>query len=384
ASAGSGDLPAGGPYATFFVAVHNEERIIERCILSLVNQTYRNCRVVFVNDASTDGTAAVLDRYAERGLIRVIHLARNVGKKKALAAAMLGDPGEVFVFTDSDSVVAPDAVEKLMTVFASDPDVGAVSGHCRALNADANLLTRVQDSWYEGQFSIKKAFESIFGAVTCVSGPLAAFRREAVYNFIPAWTEDTFLGREFRFATDRTLTGFVLGSRFVGRKLKRRYAGSPFVEEVDYPARDWKIVYCKAARAWTHVPDTFGRFLHQQVRWKKSFVRNLFFTGRFYWRKPLCAAVNYYLHALFVVAGPFVAFRHLVYLPLNGNYVSGLLYFLGIAYIGFLFGLAFRIENRGSRRWLLRPVMSLMSTLCLSWLIFYSLATIRRSVWRRG
>lgn len=66
--------------------------------------------------------------------------------------------------------------------------MGAVSGHCRALNAETNLLTRIQDCWYEGQFSIKKAFESVFGAVTCVSGPLAAFRRESIYNYIPAWT----------------------------------------------------------------------------------------------------------------------------------------------------------------------------------------------------
>ena len=372
------------PSVTCFVAVRNEEAIIERCVKSLTAQTYPRCAVVVVNDASTDGTAAVLDRLAERENFRVIHLPENVGKKKALAEAMLGDPGDIFVFTDSDSVVADDAVSKLVRIFAARPEVGAVSGHCRALNADTNMLTRIQDCWYEGQFSIKKAFESVFGAVTCVSGPLAAFRRESIYNFIPAWANDRFLGSEFRFATDRTLTGFVLGSRVVGARLRRRYADSPFVRETAYPDRDWKIVYTKAARAWTQVPDSVLRFFRQQVRWKKSFIRNFFFTGRFYWRKPICASLNYYLHALFVFAGPFVAFRHLVYLPLSGNYVSGLLYFLGIAYIGFLFGLAFRAGERGGRRWMLRPVMSLLSTLCLSWLIFYSALTIRKKTWVRG
>jgi hypothetical protein len=58
-------------------------------------------------------------------------------------------------------------------IFLADAEIGAVSGHCRALNGDRNLLTKIQDSWYEGQYSVRKAFESVFGAVTCVSGPLA-------------------------------------------------------------------------------------------------------------------------------------------------------------------------------------------------------------------
>jgi len=48
------------------------------------------------------------------------------------------------------------------------------------------------------------------------------------------------------------------------------------------------------------------------------------------------------------------------------------------------FGLAFRHENPGSRRWLYRPLMSLMSTVIFTWLIFYSAATIKRMTWFRG
>ena len=52
-----------------------------------------------------------------------------------------------------------------------------------------------------------KAAESTMGSVTCVSGPLAVFRRDAVWNYLPAWAHDRFLGGEFRFATDRQLPG---------------------------------------------------------------------------------------------------------------------------------------------------------------------------------
>ena len=371
-------------FVSCLVAVRNEEEVIEKCVRSFLDQTYSNKEIIFINDASTDCTKTILDKYAEKGLIKVIHLKDNVGKKKALAQGMLIAKGEIFAFSDSDSILAPDEVEKMVDVFNLDPLIGAVSGHCRALNGDKNLLTKAQDSWYEGQFSIRKAFESVYGSVTCVSGPLAVFRKDAIYNFIPAWENDRFLGKEFKFATDRTLTGFVLNCKSIGKKLKNKYKDSQFVKEKDYPLKDWKVVYCKSARAWTVVPDSFRGLLLQQIRWKKSFIRNIFFTGKYYWRKPLVPALGYYAHVIFVILGPIVAFRHLVYLPIKGNILSAILYLAGIIFVGFAFGIAYKIENRRCHKWIYRPIMSLLSTLILSWLIFYSAVTIKNNRWFRN
>lgn len=365
------------------VAVHNEEGIITMCVDSLLNQTYQHQEIIIINDASTDSTRSVLKKYSDNPKIKVIHLDKNVGKKRALAEGMLIAQGELFAFSDSDSVLAPDAIERIATIFETNAEVGAVSGHCRALNGNKNLLTKMQDSWYEGQFSIRKAFESVFGAITCASGPLAVFRRCAIYNYIPAWQYDTFLGQEFKFATDRTLTGFVLGSMDVGSKLKAKYAGSPFLK-IDYPTFPWKIVYCKSAKVLTNVPENLKAVIKQQIRWKKSFIRNMFFTGSFYWKKHPIVAVNYYLHILFVWVGPFVTFRHLIYMPFSGNIYSAILYLAGIFIVGSTFALAYKAENRGSHVYIYRPLMSLFSTLILSWLIFYSVVTIKKMVWARS
>jgi cellulose synthase/poly-beta-1,6-N-acetylglucosamine synthase-like glycosyltransferase len=374
---------AAAPLVSCIVAVHNEEQLVGQCVASMASQNYPDTEIIVVDDASTDGTVLVLRGLAEKYPIRLIELPVNRGKKGALAAGLLVSRGSVIAFADSDTVWDPDALTHAVPVFAADPDVGAVSGHCRVLNRDLNFLTKVQDTWYEGQFSVRKAFESVFGSVTCVSGPLAFFRRSAIYNFMPAWEADQFLGQEFRFATDRTLTAFVLGATYLGPRVLPRYAGSPFSRPA-YPARDWKIVYSKSARAWTNVPSSFGSVIRQQVRWKKSFIRNVFVTGRFYWRRPFLPACFYYVHVIFVFVGPFVAARHLIYLPLRGDTMSLVFYLAGIAFIGLSFGLAFRYENPGSRQWLYRPVMSLMSTLMFSWLVFYSAATIRKMTWSRG
>jgi len=371
-------------FVSCMVAAWNEGEGIAHCIESMINQTYKHREIIFINDCSDDNTGEIIDKYADKGLIKAIHLKKNVGKKKALGEGMRVAKGELFAFSDSDSSWKEDAIEKMVAIFEHDPDIGATSGHCRVQNENRNLIVNVQDSWYEGQYGIRKAFESIFGAVTCVSGPLAVFRKEAIYNYIPAWEEDTFLGQEFKFATDRTLTGFVLGSKYIGKKLKEKYADSDFVTSVDYPEKEWKIVYSRSARSWTIVPDTFDRVFKQQVRWKKSFIRNTFFTGKFYWHKPFLPAIVYYFHIVFVVIGPFIVFRHLIYIPLHGNWSSIPLYLSGIVMTGFMFGLAYKLENKDCHIWIYRPLMSLFSTLVLSWLIFYSTVTIKKMIWSRA
>ena len=376
--------PVNSTYVSALVAVHNEEAFVTECINSLLDQTYPHMEVIVVDDASTDNTRMRLRDIATHAAITVLELDTNVGKKRALAAAMQRAKGDVIAFTDSDSTWHPEAITKAVQVFEHNPQVGAISGHCRAANAEASFLTRMQDTWYEGQFSVRKAFESHFGAVTCVSGPLAIFRREAIFNYIPAWEQDSFLGQEFRFATDRTLTGYVLMGSHGAKRLRALNVGTPFAEPA-YPERAWDIVYSKSVRSLTNVPETLPQVIRQQVRWKKSFVRNLFFTGRFYWRRPFVPALAYYLHVAFVLAGPAVAFRHLVFLPMHGNVESMLLYVSGILLIGSMFGLAYRREDPGNgHRWVYRPLMSLMSTVLLSWLIAYSLLTIKKMNWSRG
>jgi cellulose synthase/poly-beta-1,6-N-acetylglucosamine synthase-like glycosyltransferase len=371
------------PTVSLLLAVRNEVDAISDCIRSVVSSDYPQLELVVVDDASTDDTGAILDDLAAELDFTVIHLTENVGKKRALVRAAELAGGDIIAFTDSDCVLAPDALSRCVSALVRHPELGAVSGHARAWNASQTLLTRIQDAWYEGQFRVAKGAESTFGTVTCVSGPLAVFRRDAILNYLPAWAADRFLGGEFRFATDRQLTAYVLGQCWIGAKLKRRHAGSPFLA-VDYQARPWRVGYVQSARVWTEVPARLRPFLRQQVRWKKSFVRNLFFTGIFMWRRGTGPALMYYGHALWVAVAPFMAVRHLVWAPLHGLWLLSLLYLGGILLKGTAWAVAAKIDEPRSSAWRYRPLMSLVSALVLSWLLPYAILTIRRGVWARG
>ncbi|MFW0795300.1 glycosyltransferase [Gordonia sp. CPCC 205515] len=372
------------PRVSLLVAVHNEEDGIEDCVRTMVGSDYPYLEVIVIDDASTDGTPGILRRLeSELGFTAICNDV-NRGKKHALTDGVAIASGDVLAFTDSDCVLAPDALSRCIDALILNPDFGAVSGHARALNWDKSVLTRGQDTWYDGQFRVAKAAEATLGSVTCVSGPLAVFRRDAIANYFPAWANDTFLGREFRFATDRQLTGYVLGQVWKGRQLKDQYADSEFVTAQDYPERHWRVGYVRTARVWTIVPERVKPFIKQQVRWKKSFVRNLFFTGTFMWRRGLGSAALYYGHALFVTVAPLMAIRHMVWAPMHGLWLLTILYLCGVLTKGFAWAFAFKVSNPRTSLWRYRPLMSLAGSLVLSWLLPYSILTIRKGTWARG
>lgn len=372
------------PSVSLMVAVKDEAPFIERCVRSLNASDQPNLELIVVDDASTDGTTDILRALAlELGFTLLVN-DTNLGKKHALTRAVARARGDVLAFTDSDCLVAPDALSRCVRALVDDPRLGAVSGHARAQNTGASLLGRIQDVWYEGQFRIFKAAEATAGAVGCVSGPMAVFRRDAIYNYFPAWVEDRFLGAPFRFATDRQLTGYVLGQKWLGRKLKERHADSPFVTGVDYPERKWRVGYVRSARVTTIVPETLRALIRQQIRWKKSFIRSLAFTGRFMWRRGPRAMAIYYGHALLVLLAPFLAFRHLIWAPLHGMWLLTSLYVAGVALKGSIWALAYRYDHPGDSSWKYRVLMSLLSSTVLAWTLPYAAATVRRGIWSRG
>ena len=369
------------PLVSFFVAVRNDEVAIVDCVKSMLKQTYRNREIFVIDDYSEDNTSTILKKeFGENPDVNIIYLKENVGKKRALAKAIQLSKGELFAFTDSDSVWEKDAIERVVAIFENEPDVGAISGHCNAKNANTNFLTKIQNTWYEKQYRLRKGFESVFRSVSCVSGPLACYRRKAVYNYIPSWENDQFLGREFKFATDRIMTGFALGGSQIGPKLKKQYSNSSFVKDENYPDRDWDVLYCNSAKAWTIVPDTIGGIISQKIRWNKSFIRNLFFTGTFYWKKPLPVALYYYLQIIFVFAYPLLITALIGFLIFNG-YSELLVFSLA------LYGLISILMNSfvvSSNTNYLEPIFgSLMYHLIFQWLIFYSMITINNRDWKR-
>ncbi len=373
------------PLISIIIPVKNEEDNIENCIKSCINSSYKNKEIIVVNDGSTDKTPRILERLMKENpnALRVLHLPINLGKKHAIEKAIEIANGKFYVFMDSDCNMFDDAVENLVKIFLSDNEIGAITGHGNVRNAETgNLLEKIQDVWFDGQYRIIKGMEGSFSSLTCCSGSLSAFRREAIINHIHEWANDRFLGMEFKFATDRRLTAFILAEKI--KLSSEKLIKNKQIKENGrkIKSQQWKLKYSPSVKVEIGVPKTLRSLIKQQIRWRKSFIRSIFATGSIYWQRPLPVAIIYYLTIALRLFRPYIIIKSLIILPLTGDILSGIFYLGGAMFSGLMYGIDVRLRKPGYPRWFYRPLMNVISTFIFTWLIIYAAITIKNKTWR--
>jgi len=351
--------PAYEPSVAFVVPAKNEEENIYKAVRKFGEVDYppEKIEVIAINDGSDDRTGEEMER-AARDLhgkiahVEVVHWEKNRGKRHGMAEGVKRAKNDIIIFIDSDSFLERDAVRHLVKYF-TDRRVGAVSGYTGVENKNVNLLTEMQAIRYYISFSIYKAAESVFGAVTCCPGCCSAYRRSYLNEFIDEWLEQTFLGAPCTFGDDRSLTNYTI--------------------------RKHLAVYCQEARATTVVPETVGKYMRQQQRWKKSWIRETFIAAGFMWRKHSLAVLSFYTYALLAFVGPVVFFRAVVWLPAHYQ-VWPVVYLLGLLLMLLLHGFYYRIRV-DKETWFLGIMSFWLSTILLIWQLPWALVTIRDSRW---
>ncbi len=115
------------PLISIIVPVYKVEQYLDRCVRSIISQTYKNIEVFLVDDGSPDNCGKMCDEYAEKYLcINVIHQ-ENGGQASARNNAVKLASGEYVLFIDSDDYVTDDHVEylvKLIFKYQADIAIG--------------------------------------------------------------------------------------------------------------------------------------------------------------------------------------------------------------------------------------------------------------------
>lgn len=117
-------LPGRAPRLTIVVAARDEVRQIAAALVTLLEQDYPSFEVVAVDDRSSDGTGAILDRVAEEHeTLRVVHVTELpegwLGKTHAVQRGAELATGELILFTDADVMMRPDAVRRAVSLMES-------------------------------------------------------------------------------------------------------------------------------------------------------------------------------------------------------------------------------------------------------------------------
>lgn len=358
--------PNFAPGVSVIIPCFNEETWIQRTIQSCINQNYPadKLEVIIVDDQSTDGsvekikdiigrlTQAVDSRYNVSERISYIVQPQNAGKREALAAGVKVAKHEYVVFVDSDSFLDPFAIRNLVQPF-KDPKMAGVTGRTDVANTYTNSLTKLQSVRYYIAFRIMKAAESYFDCVTCLSGPLSCYKKELVLEYLDKWLNQTFLGQKATFGDDRALTNLML--------------------------RHHRTYYQDTAICSTIVPNDHKVFLRQQMRWKRSWLRESFTAGTFIWRKEPFAAIFFYVGLCVPILAPVVVIYNLLYVPIT-TFAFPTTFVVGMLMMAMLMSSA-QLFLRKSTTWFFGFLFCLYYEAVLLWQMPIAILTFWKSTW---
>ena len=222
---------------TAIVPAYNEAETVAETVASLRGQTVPPAEVVVIDDCSTDATAQV----AAAAGARVIHPPANTGSKAGAQTFALDHVRTEFVIAvDADTVLAPDAIEKLAPAL-EDPEVAAACGFV--------VPRQVRSVWERGRyveymlaFGFFKRVQDHFGKPLIASGCFSLYRTEEL-RAVGGWSDRTM-------AEDMDLTWTLYAQAHSVR----------FVPEaVSYPIE----------------PHDFGFLGKQLRRWSHGYIQNV-------------------------------------------------------------------------------------------------------------
>lgn len=219
------------PYVSVIIPTHNEAAIIDRCLNSLKIQDYPHDRleVIVVDDGSTDGTPERVKNHLNGGNGKVnsgngvringkfvpvgdfsgvvkLQTRPHAGKAEALNTGITSSHGEIIVNIDSDVVLAPNALRKVVEAFVNDEELGAATGNIeinpeiieekdkdgslvfnekgetipRKLNSIEKFLAFSQFLEYLSAFRLGREAQAATNTLYTLSGAFSAFRRDVL------------------------------------------------------------------------------------------------------------------------------------------------------------------------------------------------------------
>jgi hyaluronan synthase len=261
-------IPSGYTTTTSVVvpSFREDPDILDRCLTTWLAEN--PTEIVIVPDVADTAVIALLEaRAALDPRIMVVPFVHR-GKRSALGVGIKQATCDVLVLCDSDTSWEPGLLRAVIAPF-EDPKVGGVGTRQNAYLATTSAWRRVADWMIDVRYLDYVRAQSRAGAVACLSGRTAAYRRSAVIPVLEHLEDEFFLGQRCVSGDDGRLTWLILASGY-------------------------KTVYQSTARAWSMFPDTGRAFFKQRIRWSRNSYRT-YLTAMWkgwLWRQPLICQIS--------------------------------------------------------------------------------------------
>ncbi|MBI5621284.1 glycosyltransferase family 2 protein [Candidatus Falkowbacteria bacterium] len=309
---------------SIIILTFNAIKYIDDCFKSILNQDWREFKILVVDNASDDGTLQhIKENYPE---VTVLQNFKNLGFAKGTNQGIKFWDSEYVLLVNQDVILQPDFLSKIMMVAEQHPDCGSFTGKVLKLSHieeerdtfvpdiidTAGIAVSRARRFYDrgagqedkGQFDLQ---EEIFGP----SGALALYRRTALESM----KINSHIGKQgYKFANDLDYFEYFDESYFM------------YKEDIDLAWRlqwaGWKCLYVPAAEAH-HYRTAFGlaEFSNRRVardrRTKSKFVNRLSFRNHWLTLLKNDAWANFWLHSPWIFFYELKKFAYIVVFEWN-------------------------------------------------------------------
>lgn len=244
------------PLISVIIPVYNVEAHLEKCLESVSKQTLRDIEIICVNDGSTDGSAAILQKFSEKDKRFVVITRKNQGLSVARNVGLAHSNAKYIAYVDSDDFVHPEFLQKLYSV-ANEYRADIVGCNFAKIYADENLpeLQNAKPKVYVPALPVllnRKNFihfnvwnklytKKIISDIDFVAG---IYFEDWVYNSCVFAKAQKFVWIDEKLYGYRISENSIMRSRFNHKKLDDYVTGIHVVRQfykINYPDK-WKSV----------------------------------------------------------------------------------------------------------------------------------------------
>lgn len=228
---------------SIIVPVYNAEKYLDRCVFSLVNQTYRNIEIILVDDGSTDNSAKMCDDWINRDTrIKVIHV-ENGGVSRARNIGIETANGDYILFCDSDDYYDISSCD-LLSKEVNDKDIDLVIFSFNYVNGEIinPTIINLEEKKYDRQF----------------------IKNELIPNYINLTESDKYLIQPYS-VNKLYKTSILKMYNIKFDESRRTWEDKPFV-----------VTYLNYSRSFCFVNKTFYNYVNISSSLSRQFDYNIF------------------------------------------------------------------------------------------------------------
>ena len=247
------------PLISVIVPVYKVEPYLERCVNSIINQTYKNLEIILVDDGSPDNCGKICDELAIKdNRIRVIHK-ENGGLSSARNAGLDIATGDYITFVDSDDYIENDYLFYLLNALINSNSDIAICG-MKTIDESEKIISI--DAFLSNEiFNVKEIFEKILLPLkTAAWGKL--FSKKIISNY--RFPEKIIHGEDLVFLANliENDTKFITVKHAFYFYLKRKNS----ITTAKFSKKSFDEVYCKDI-AYSILKEKFPEYSEKAISW---------------------------------------------------------------------------------------------------------------------